>query len=62
MRENIILKMNPKIEFQLLENGFTFIDEQTERNSGLYSYNDLQSIEINKVWFPRLAKWLSIST
>jgi hypothetical protein len=49
MRENIILKMNPKIEFQLLENGFTFIDEQTERNSGLYSYNDLQSIEINKV-------------
>ena len=58
MNENIILKKNPKIEFQLLDNGFELIDSQTERNSGFYSYNDLQSIELNKVWFPRLAKWL----
>ena len=58
MSESIILKKKPKIEFQLLDNGFILIDGQTERNSGLYSYNDLQSIELNKIWFPRLAKWL----
>ncbi|MFT5168126.1 MAG: hypothetical protein ACI8P3_003365 [Saprospiraceae bacterium] len=62
MSENIILKKNPKIEFQLLDNGFQLIDEQTERNSGFYSYNDLQFIELNKIWFPRLAKWLRIFT
>ena len=62
MSESIILKKNPKIEFQLLDNGFQLIDEQTERNSGFYSYNDLQSIELNKLWFPRLAKWLRIIT
>lgn len=62
MSENIILKRDPKIEFQLLDNGFNLIDGQTEQNSGFYSYNDLQSIELNKVWFPRLAKWLRIST
>ena len=62
MSENIILKKNPKIEFQLLDNGFTLMDGQTERNSGLYSYNDLQSIELNKVWYPRLARWLRIIT
>lgn len=58
MNENIILKKNPKIEFQLLDNGFELIDGQTEQNSGFYSYNHLQSIELNNAWFPRLAKWL----
>jgi hypothetical protein len=62
MSENIILKRNPKIEFQLLDNGFELIDGQTERNIGFYSYNDLQSIDLNKAWFPRLAKWLRIIT
>lgn len=62
MSENIILKRDPKIEFQLLDNGFKLIDRQTERNTGFYSYNDLQSIDLNKVWFPRLAKWLRIIT
>ena len=62
MGENIILKKNPKIEFQLLDNGFELIDGQTEGNSGFYSYRDLQSIELNNVWFPRLAKWLRIIT
>ena len=58
MSKNIILKNNPKIEFQLHENGFELIDGQTNSNSGFYSYNDLQSIDINNAWFPRLAKWL----
>jgi len=62
MSENIILKKNPKIEFQLLDNGFELIDGQTKQNTGFYSYNDLQSIDLNKVWFPRLAKWLRIIT
>lgn len=62
MSENIILKKTPKIEFQLLDNGFQLIDEQIEQNSGFYAYNDLQAIELNKIWFPRLAKWLRIFT
>ncbi|MCF6280014.1 MAG: hypothetical protein L3J14_06670 [Flavobacteriaceae bacterium] len=62
MSENVILQKNPKIEFQLLNNGFQLIDEQTEQNSGFYSYYDLQSIKLNKIWFPRLAKWLRIIT
>jgi hypothetical protein len=60
MSESIILKRKPKIEFQFLDNGFELVDGQTEQNSGFYSYNDLQSIELNKIWFPRLAKWLKI--
>ncbi len=60
MSENIILRKNPKIEFQFLDNGFQLIDEQTKQNSGFYDYNDVKSIELNKTWFPKLAKWLRI--
>ena len=56
--DTILLKKTPKIEFRLLDQGFQLIDEQTERNSGFYSYQDLQFIELNKPWFPKLAKWL----
>lgn len=59
---NIVLKKNPKIEFQLLDNGFQVFDEQTERNSGFYAYQDLQNIELEKTWYPRFAKWLRIFT
>lgn len=62
MSENIILKKNPKIEFQFLDSGFQLIDEQTEQNSGYYSYNDLETIELNKVWFVTLSKWLRAFT
>ena len=62
MNQNIVLKNNPKIEFQLLENGFKIIDGQTEKNTGFYPYGDLQSIELNKLWFPRLRKWLRAIT
>lgn len=62
MSENIILKKNPKIEFHLLDNGFKLIDGQTERYTGFYSYHDIQSVKLNKVWFIRLAKWLRIIT
>ena len=58
MSENIILKNNPKIEFQIHESGFELIDGHTESNSGFYSYNDLHSIELDNAWFPTLAKWL----
>jgi len=60
--ENILLKKSPKIEFQFLDTGFQLIDEETERNSGFYTYDDLQSIELNKPWFPKLAKWLRAIT
>lgn len=62
MNEIITIKNNPKIEFAFLDNGFELTDEQTEGNTGLYSYSNLQSIELNNVWFPRLAKWLRIIT
>ena len=62
MPKNIILQEDPRIEFQLLNHGFQLIDEQTTKNSGFYSYNDLQSIELKKTWYPRLAKWLRAIT
>lgn len=58
MNENIILKNSPKTEFKLLENGFKLIDGETENNTGFYSYNEIQNIELNKVWFPKLVNWL----
>ena len=62
MSKTIVLKNNPKMEFQLLDNGFKFIDCQTEGNTGFYSYHDIQSIELNKVWHPRLVRWLRYGT
>lgn len=62
MSENVILKVDPKIEFRFLDNGFQLIDGQTERNSGFYPYTDLQSSDLNKVWYPMLAKWLRAVT
>ena len=62
MDNNIIIKKTPKIEFQLLNDGFQLIDEQTEQNSGFYSYNDLKSVELHKTWYPRVAKWLRVIT
>lgn len=46
----------------MLDKGFQLIDQQTEAHSGYYAYEDLQSIELNKPWFPRFAKWLRIIT
>ena len=62
MYESILLKKEPKIEFQLLDNGFELVDEITNQNSGYYPYRDLQSVELNKAWFPRLAKWLRMTS
>ena len=62
MSDTIVLKKNPKIEFQLLDNGFQLYDEQIKENSGFYAYSDIESVELNKVWFPRLAKWLRAFT
>ena len=62
MSENIILKNHPITEFQLLDNEFLLVDGQTERNTDSYAYQDVQSIELNMAWYPRLAKWLRYST
>ncbi|MFC5045407.1 hypothetical protein ACFSTE_17855 [Aquimarina hainanensis] len=62
MQEQIIFKKNPRIEFRFQTNGFQLIDQQTVQNSGFYSYRDIESIRLNKVWFPKLAKWLRIVT
>lgn len=62
MGENIVLKKNPKIEFQLLDNGFQLNDGHTEQHSGFYTYSDLQSVELNHLWFPRFAKWVRVIT
>lgn len=58
MIDSILLKKNPKIEFQFQDVGFQLIDEQTVQNTGFYEYGELKSIELNKLWFPVLAKWL----
>lgn len=58
MSESIILKNNPKIKVQFLDNGFELIDEQTKKNSGFYAYAELQAIDLNNIWFPMFAKWL----
>lgn len=62
MTEYIVLKKYPKIEVKLLDNGFNLLDSQTEENSGFYAYNDLRSVELNNVWFPRLSKFLRTIT
>jgi len=58
MDQNIILNNNPRMEFKLSENGFELIDGQTTKNSGVYSYSNLKSIQLNKVWYPYVVKWL----
>ena len=58
MSENIILRNNPRTEFQFFDDGFKIIEKQAERNNGFYSFSDVQSIELNKLWYPRLVKWL----
>ncbi len=60
MDQSIILKNNPRVEFKLSENGFELIDDQTSNNSGYYSYSNLKSIQLNKVWYPYIVKWLRI--
>ncbi|MFH6604346.1 hypothetical protein ACEZ3G_12715 [Maribacter algicola] len=62
MSENVLLKENPKIEIQFLKNVFQIIDEKTIQNTGIYNYSDLEYVELNKIWFPKLAKWLRIIT
>ncbi|PQJ78614.1 hypothetical protein [Polaribacter porphyrae] len=62
MNENIILNKNPRIELQLFNDGFKLIDEQTKQNSGFYAYNNIQSTDLNKLWFPKLAKFLIVLT
>lgn len=62
MSENILLKKNPKIEFQFNMNGFDLIDQQTDRNTGFYAYADLLSTRLNHTWFPALSKWLRVFT
>jgi hypothetical protein len=62
MSEAIILKKKPKIEFQFRDNGFELFDEETKQNEGFYLLDDIQSVELNKAWFPRFAKWMKIFT
>src|SRR6056297_1846113 len=63
MSESIILKKNnPKIEIQLLDNGFKIIHGQTERDTDFYSYHDIQSIKLNKGWYPKLIKGFFFSS
>jgi hypothetical protein len=62
MSDAIILKKKPKIEFQFRDNGFDLLDLQTEEHSGFYKFEDMKSVELNKVWYPRLAKWMKILT
>ena len=62
MTKNIILNNDPKTEFQLLDNGFKLIDGQRKRNTGFYPYDEMQSVELHKLWYNGLVKWLRYGT
>ena len=62
MAEHIILNSDPKTEFQLLDHGFKLIDGQRKRNTGFYAYDDMQSVELHKLWYNGLVKWLRYGT
>jgi hypothetical protein len=49
-----------KNEFQLIDNGFQLINEQTARNSGFDTYQDLESIELTKTLYLRFARVLGV--
>ena len=55
MKEQIILRRNPNIEFKIQDDGFLIIDEQTKQNEGFYAFSQLESINLNKPWFPRFS-------
>lgn len=62
MSKHIVLKKNPKIEFQFHDDGFHLFDGQTAQNTGFYNYSELQGVELNKAWFPRVSQWLRVIT
>jgi hypothetical protein len=62
MGEHFVLKNDPKTEFQLLDDGFILIDGQRERNNGFYAYDDMESVELHKLWYNGLATWLRYTT
>ena len=62
MSESIILRTDPRIEFQLHDTGFELVDGRPEGSSGFFAYQNLLSVELNKPWFPRLAQWLRVLT
>lgn len=62
MNNSITLNNSPRIEIQLLESGFQFIDERTEHAAGYYAYQDVQGVELNRTLYPRLASWLRYIT
>ncbi len=62
MSESILLKTDPKIEFHFQADGFQLNDDQTENHSGFYAYGDLESVELNRVWFPKLSVWMRVIT
>ena len=61
-QQTILLKKTPKIEFQLLDDGFQLINVETKKQSGFYTYSDVQSVKLNKIWFARWAKYLRVIT
>jgi hypothetical protein len=58
----IRLKKDPLIEFRLENDGFYLNDVQHSENNGFYCYDDLNSVELNRVWFPKLSIWMRIIT
>ena len=62
MGEHFVLKNAPKTELQLFDDGFILIDGQRERNNGFYAYDDMQSVELHKLWYNGLVKWLRYGT
>lgn len=62
MSNPLLLKKKPNIEFHFLEHGFQLNDTETALNSGFYSYQEIQSVVLHRVWFPRLSVWMRVFT
>lgn len=62
MKEKIIIRDKPRIEFHLMDKGFEILDSKSEKEADVHAYNDIQRIELNNVWFPLFAKWMRVIT
>lgn len=62
MNQSIVLRQEPKFEIQLLEEGFQIVDANKDENNGYFTYQELDSVEINRAWFPKLSVWMRVIT
>ena len=58
MTQTTILRHKPRLEITFQENDFELSDHSTPDNSGIYSYSNLKSANIEKKWTNRFLSFL----